>query len=130
MRCVFILEAHHLAPLSQKPRLAFCMKICNATDVQRFSQHPTQMQLTAVAAVAAVAVAAGRMLRSPRLAPLRVAVWGAGALFLGWRFTSASFSRLVGTAVSSACTVQQPNGRRDARALLLGWRSQVPASAA
>jgi hypothetical protein len=54
------------------------------------------MQLTALAAVAAVAVAAGRVLRHPRLAPLRVAVWGAGALFLSWRFTSASFQRLVG----------------------------------
>lgn len=52
-------------------------------------------QLTALAAVAAVAVAAGRVLRHPRLAPLRVAVWGAGALFLSWRFTSASFQRLV-----------------------------------
>lgn len=59
------------------------------------------MQLTALAAVAAVAVAAGRVLRHPRLAPLRVAVWGAGALFLSWRFTSASFQRLVNMPASS-----------------------------
>jgi hypothetical protein len=63
-------------------------------------------QLTALAAVAAVAVAAGRVLRHPRLAPLRVAVWGAGALFLSWRLTSASFQRLVGapdTLCSASC---------------------------
>lgn len=59
------------------------------------SVAPVDSQLTAVAAVAAVATVAGRVLRSPRLAPLRLAVWSAGALFLGWRFTTAGFSRMV-----------------------------------
>ncbi len=53
------------------------------------------LQLTSVAAVAAVATVAGRVLRHPRLAPLRLAIWSASALFLGWRFTHAGFSRMV-----------------------------------
>jgi chaperonin cofactor prefoldin len=66
----------------------------DALDVEVMNPDEVANELTAVAAVAAVATVAGRVLRHPGNRTLRLAIWSASALFLGWRFTTAGFSRM------------------------------------